>query len=240
VADTLKNLYTFYFKITNTPSSGDVSIYLPLMPNQQYLITDSDGDGQPDEIPYGGINILPVELMDFQADLQPDNSVQLSWATFTETNHDFFVLEKRHENGTFFPIGNISGAGNSDEVQTYAWTDRTDHGHVNYYRLRMVDINGNSSFSNVIEVEVEKTSSVSLYPSPTRGMVYLQSMTAGRQSVFISDITGKLLLQKVVHFTSADELPSIDLSGFADGVYFIQILDGEGNSQSQKIIKSQS
>lgn len=239
VPDTLTKLYTLYLKIVNPPAAGDVNIFLPLMANQQYLITDVDGDGNPDEIPYSNIGILPIELLDFQAAWEEDETVSLSWATVSETNNDYFIIEKRHENGTFFPIGEVDGAGNSEDLRTYQWTDRSEHSYKNYYRLRQVDINGTSSFSDVIEVDVPKGSLLQVYPSPTSGIVHLHSIITEPQKVFISDITGKLLQEQIFHFTATQTDFKLDLSNYTDGVYFIQIFDEHGKSQSHKIIKSQ-
>jgi hypothetical protein len=239
VPDSLTKLYTLYLKIVSPPAPGDVDVYIPLMANQQYFITDVDGDGNPDEVPYGNISTLPIELLDFHAEWQADETVSLSWATLTETNNDFFVIEKRHENGTFFPIGQVDGAGNSQEIKTYQWTDRSEHSARNYYRLRQVDINGSSSYSDVIQLEVENKSLLNLYPSPTRDFVYLHSVIDESKTIIISDITGKLLGQKYFHFTETQTTFQLDLTTYADGVYFIQIIDEHGTSQSHKIIKSQ-
>lgn len=239
VADTLKKLYTIYLKIVNPPAQGDVGVFLPLMANQQFLITDVDGDGAPDEIPYGTIGVFPIELMDFYASWNEDESVKLSWATLTETNNDYFVIEKRHENGTFFPIGEVDGAGNSDEVRMYQWIDRSEHSYRNYYRLRQVDIDGNSTYSKLIQLSINRAIPIQVFPSPTQGNIFFQSKITGPQKVFISDINGKLLQEKTIHFTTTDTSLKVDLTPYSDGFYFIQIIDEHGKSQSHKIIKSQ-
>ncbi len=239
VPDTLAKLYTVYFKIVNPPSAGDVEIHLSLMPNQQFFITDTDGDGNPDEVPYGAVGLLPIELMDFQASWLDEERVALSWATFTETNNRYFVIEKRHENGRFFRVGEVKGAGNSDEIQTYHWIDQTAQSNSTYYRLRQVDMDGRSNFSNIIQLEAKKTSLAQLYPSPTNSLLYISASSGSAYAIVISDITGKIHLKHCFQFTTSQTIQTIDLSGLAEGVYFAQIMDEQGQSRSQKIIKSQ-
>ena len=239
VPDTLAHLYTLYFKTSASPSSGDISFFMPLMQNQQYMITDVDGDGSPDEIPYGSVNILPVELLDFYGSWNGGSDIELSWATRTENSNSHFIIEKSYKNGTFFPLGKIEGTGNSADIQTYQWIDQTPHASENYYRLRQVDLNGTFSYSDIIQVHVDQEKPYVLFPSPTRGQLFLEAAAGTHLIIQISDVRGKFIKKYLHTFTPNHTHLNIDLASYSDGVYFVQIINEQGQSQFQKIIKSQ-
>jgi len=241
VADTLKHLYTVIFKIKRgVPDSTDVLFFTPLMQNQQYLITsDLDGDGSPDELPYGGVDVLPVELDAFEASWTENGDALISWVTWQEINHDYFILEKGYENGTFFPIQKIDGAGNSESLQQYQWVDPTAHAPVNYYRLKQVDFSGNSVYSDVIQLTQDIGPAYQVFPSPTADLFYIKASSQASPRVILSDIQGRTLNAYNPQFTSVESQMTFDLSAYPDGVYFVQIISAEGKSQSHKIVKSQ-
>ncbi|MBI2258234.1 MAG: T9SS type A sorting domain-containing protein [Flavobacteriia bacterium] len=67
-----------------------------------------------------------------------------------------------------------------------------------------------------------------LYPNPTNGVVYLKSSSLKNTKISITNISGKLLLEK-------EEVTEIDLSTFVDGVYFVNVLN-DGINYTHKII----
>ena len=59
---------------------------------------------------------LPIELIDFEA-LDQGRSVLLKWSTASETDNDFFSIQRSSDANEFYTIGEINGALNS----TYLW-----------------------------------------------------------------------------------------------------------------------
>jgi len=86
---------------------------------------------------------LPVTLVDFTASCQ-DGLHQIDWYTATETNNDYFTLE-RSKDGTHFTLAaEIDGAGNSNELRHYLWNDTQPNEGRLYYRLSQTDYDGNT------------------------------------------------------------------------------------------------
>ncbi len=88
-----------------------------------------------------GTNPLPIELLFFKASCE-NNSTKLSWATASETNNDYFSVEKSQDGFTFENINNIPGAGNSNNTLFYSATDEKPFSGTTYYRLKQTDFNG--------------------------------------------------------------------------------------------------
>ena len=62
--------------------------------------------------------VLPVELVDFQAETRGEEVV-LTWATASEINNDYFTVERSSDGVSFEPIAEIKGAGNSNVCLLY-------------------------------------------------------------------------------------------------------------------------
>ena len=62
-------------------------------------------------------SILPVELIDFDGE-KVKSGVQLTWATSSELNNDFFTLERSLDGQNFEAIAEVGGMGTSNEKQT--------------------------------------------------------------------------------------------------------------------------
>ncbi|MEN0006324.1 MAG: choice-of-anchor B family protein [Bacteroidota bacterium] len=108
---------------------------------------------------------LPVEWLTFDA-TRIDASVQLHWATATETNSDRFEVERSTDGKNFKTIGTITAAGNSTYRKDYNFQDNDPAVGQNYYRLRQVDYNGQFDYSPTRTVYFPP-STFKVAPNPT-------------------------------------------------------------------------
>ena len=94
--------------------------------------------------------------------------VTLSWSTASETNNHGFEIQRSDAN-EFLTIGFVSGNGTTTEIHNYSFTDRYVIAGSYNYRLKQVDYNGTSSYSEVINVDVTVPVQFELsqnYPNP--------------------------------------------------------------------------
>jgi hypothetical protein len=99
-----------------------------------------------------GSIILPVTLLEFTGRLDKTSTV-LNWSTSMEQNSKHFEIEKSTDGTHFNTIGSINAAGNSSNKRDYAFRD-IKLNYANYYRLKMVDLDGNYKLSNVVLIRV--------------------------------------------------------------------------------------
>ena len=106
------------------------------------------------DIPLGtiGCGTLPIELLYFYSSHNKSNETILIWATATETNNNFFTIEKSVDGIYFKEIGKIKGAGNSTTKLNYSLRDEEIQNGVAYYKLKQTDYNGVSVTFNEIAV----------------------------------------------------------------------------------------
>jgi hypothetical protein len=94
--------------------------------------------------------VLPITLLNFNGRLD-QKSALLDWTTSSETNSRNFDIEKSTDGSNFYKIGSVDAAGNSTTDRTYSFRD-SRIGAINYYRLRMNDIDGKNKLSGVVVV----------------------------------------------------------------------------------------
>jgi hypothetical protein len=114
---------------------------------------------------------LPIELISFNATISNSkgSSVELTWTTATETNNDFFSVERSSNGVTYEKIKVVDGAGNSSAVKEYSAVDDSPFEGTSYYKLKQTDFNGQFTYSAPIAVEYSKTGSgcvLTVYPNP--------------------------------------------------------------------------
>ena len=95
--------------------------------------------------------ILPIELASFTV-RNENGSNLIKWTTYSEDNSDYFSVERY--DGFWESISNIDAAGYSQHTLNYSYLDNTfNNGCVNYYRLRMVDSNGEDKISDIESID---------------------------------------------------------------------------------------
>ena len=105
-----------------------------------------------------GLIFAGVDLRTFTVKSYSGNVV-LNWETNSESNFNYFVIQRKTVNGGYVEIGNVSPK--SD--RTYEYVDQTafkTSGQVYVYRLKMVDNDGNASYSGEVTVAHNSISSV--------------------------------------------------------------------------------
>jgi len=95
---------------------------------------------------------LPIELVTFNA-TPCNNNVCLDWSTATETNNDFFTIEKSQDGINFITVVQMNGSGNSITSHSYTAVDDNPYSGVSYYRLKQTDYNGHITYSQIRMVD---------------------------------------------------------------------------------------
>lgn len=130
----------------------------------------------------GSQGVLPVEFVRFSGKAGRDGVI-LSWETAAETNNRHFVVERDTSGSGFQALAEVPGAGNSDQPIAYTWLDAQPFNGLAYYRLRQVDLDGQSQFSDVI--------AVSLSPVGEPGFRLFPTLAAARVTLSFDQVPGE-------------------------------------------------
>ena len=180
-------------------------------------------------------NPLPVELSSFNA-VQIASSVLLKWRTETEVNNFGFDVERAENiNGAmqnWNKIGFVPGNGNSNSPKDYSFTDNPAIGNKYFYRLKQIDSDGQTEFSNVISIDLNIPNKFALeqnYPNPfnpTTTITYSIPFDTDVE-LKIYDVLGKEVATLVKEFKDAG-IHSIEFgaSKLSSGVYLYRLQAG--------------
>ena len=135
---------------------------------------------------------LPVTLISFSAQAKDNGQVALNWTTVSEVNNSFFTIERSTDGISFEAIGTREGAGDSEDILNYEFTDPYPAEGANFYRLKQTDFNGEFEYSEILRVIVNRPKediSYKLYPNPI-----------GKNDELKIQISGGFAADRVLHF----------------------------------------
>jgi uncharacterized repeat protein (TIGR01451 family) len=195
------------------------------------------GEFVPEETP------LPVELTAFEAAANGEE-VTLTWQTASETNNAGFHVERSLDGDpSFEEVHFIEGAGTTNEAKRYQFTDEgiPFKSQMLTYRLRQVDLDGTTSYSQEVEVDLGAPDALSLhgnFPNPFRGQTAIryELPQVGHVTLRVYDMLGREVIELVNRQQEAGRKEiQFDASRLASGTYFYR-LNVDGVAQTQKMV----
>ena len=92
-----------------------------------------------------------------------NNQVNLAWTTASETNNDYFTIQKSKDAQIFEDVFVVDGAGNSSTIINYFDIDKSPYTGISYYRLKQTDFDGHVSYSNIVPIEYNPNGESSIF-----------------------------------------------------------------------------
>jgi hypothetical protein len=164
-----------------------------------------------------------------------DQSVRLNWTTLSETDNDFFSVERYTQNSDWEVVGTLQGAGDSNAPLNYSFVDSNPPGGFVYYRLKQTDFDGTFTYSNTILIDPGNVSTASaIYPNPVRDRFTIAIDGGQERKFIISNSLGQTFDLPIVYGVAKTE---VDVSLLSEGVYFLNIL-GRNSSDVVPFVKT--
>lgn len=178
---------------------------------------------------------LPIELVKFTA-ISAISSINLFWATASESNNDFFTIEKSTDAINYEIVATIDGAGNSNQIIDYNFIDNSPLQNTSYYRLKQTDFNGIFTYSESIKVDaLVSKNPISIYPNPFANNISISMPETFQQNnveLQIYNSAGKVQQSAIIPQLNN----TIDMSSFESGIYYYLILVDSKVIQFGKLI----
>ncbi len=186
--------------------------------------------------PYIGQGVLPVSFDYFKAEQKQPFSIRLDWGTIQETNNTAFIIERSSEQKTWEVIGSVTSVGNSTTRFTYSFDDKSPLSGNNYYRIKQVDLDGRTSYSEVVRVSNQVKKNISIYPNPVNATAQLYSKNNFRQGQMIRIVDAKGSLVKTITASGKNSM-QIDMSNMLPGLYLVQLIENGIILENVSLIK---
>jgi hypothetical protein len=189
-----------------------------------------DGCSISDQITVTFAVVVPVNLISFTG-IQADCKTRLNWKITNAINFSGFVVEKSKDAYTYSKVADLPYTG----VDSYTWTDPSTDNQTSYYRLKMVDADGQYVYSNIISVKNNcNEQTVNVYPTLTDNDVQV-FLPAGYEhaTIQVYNITGQQMNPLII---GTGPGRTVRLQGFPKAAYVLQVITGT-ERKTFKIIK---
>ncbi len=172
--------------------------------------------------------VTPVELTSFTANAN-FGVVDLQWITATETNNQGFEVQRSNAGSDFQTIAFVEGMGTTTESQVYTYSDKSVEVGSYTYRLKQIDFDGTTVYSNEIEADVPAPSVFALdqnYPNPFNPStkINFQLKVDSKVSLKVFDVLGQEVVTLVnSNLVAGGHSINFDASRLNSGVYLYRI-----------------
>lgn len=164
---------------------------------------------------------LPVKL-DYVQGTMNNCVAQVSWKASLELNVKHYELQYSQDGRSFNTVSTVTPSG----VGFRYTSNHTPATGTAFYRLKSVDLDGQTEFSSVVRLESKcgKVGST-VFPNPVRGALNIQlfDFNGSRASGQLFSQSGQLM--NTIQLRTG--LNQLDCSRLAPGVYLLKVLAGE-------------
>lgn len=194
------------------------------------------------KIVFRNATALPVNITNIKAQ-QKNNDVQVQWTTVNEQNIDSYEVEKSSNAINFKKLETVL-SNSTQPNNTYTVVDASVPTGTFYYRIKIVEKNGNNYYSKIVKITIGKNTNaniVNVYPNPVKGntlQLQLMNVEQGEYVVRIINTQGQVVQQSTLQHTGGSATTSIVLSkAIAAGNYQLEMTSEKGVRIVQKMIK---
>ncbi|MBC7888979.1 MAG: GH32 C-terminal domain-containing protein [Ferruginibacter sp.] len=172
---------------------------------------------------------LPVKWLSFTA--SPLNeTVQLHWKVEAEVNNHHFEVERSTDGISFYSISLPIAGGNTGMSGNYYFRDDSPVAGKNYYRIKQVDIDGKSTYSAVLYMNLaqkNKASILQVMQNPAKDNVIIKFPAALKNTeISLWDVSGKRIYHNRLRNVLQNQQITIPVHGYAKGIYLLKAGNG--------------
>ncbi len=177
---------------------------------------------------------LPVQLLGFTATLNDNGLAKLNWETAQEINLRQYEIERSADALNFEKIA-ILPATNKN---SYSYIDGKAMFGQNYYRLKMIDLDGKFAYSKTKSVEITANTICTIWPNPSQdgNLFFSFQRLKSKQDLSLSVTNADGQLVKSLYFNNVNNNSQYSLNLEQSGVYFVRISLTDGQIFSKKIV----
>ena len=229
---------------TGTFSPDDHSLnvtYTPTgSPNRADQITVTLTDGCSREFASSTVTYMSGVLAKTQVQLMAvktsNHSVELNWIS-SAANNVSFQIEKNENNNGFKSAGVVWSNGNPSSH--YSFIDSYSNSHT-LYRLRIIDQNGNVSYSSVVKINgsSDQSPSFTLLSNPVHQNVRLIYQTPSIQDLQIElvDMQGRIVMRKETRLMASASQLLIEIPANTNYGQYLLRLKTNTSQESIKVV----
>ncbi len=196
-----------------------------------YTVTADNGECTVIDSVLVSITPLPISLLSFEGEAV-NGAAQLAWETVLEINAAFFEVEHSLDGFAFKKVGQVKAKGQNNELTTYDFVHTLPAQGYNYYRLRMVDVDGQYNYSDAVKLYFDGHDPllVKVHPNPSNGLFHFDYTlpSGGNATLQILNLAGQVVRTYAeVHGQGGSFTQKVYMDDLPEGIYLYQFHLGE-------------
>jgi len=168
---------------------------------------------------------LDVQLADFTAE-KASQTIRIGWTSTQEIAHDYYEVQRSTFTEAWTSLTEVKGIGNSFEPQSYEYVDNQPKLGENLYRLKMVDVSGEFTYSPSVSINTAENlvGDYELIYEYGKSELSLIRVTndSKKMKVSLLDLQGKSKLVANPQL-KAGEVYTMPFEGLSPGYYFLLV-----------------
>ena len=180
---------------------------------------------------------VPVKLGTIAATELANKTVKVSWQSYNELNVAQYVIEGSSDGVSFVAKGSVPAKGASE----YSFVDLTPGAGTNYYRIKVMDIDGKVNYSSIVSVKQSGLigSNISVYPNPVRNrqLNFVLDTDAATYTLRVTNILGQSILAKTITHNGGTASYSVSLPSVTAGIYVVKLSNGKDELTKTVIVE---
>lgn len=187
--------------------------------------------------------IVDVELQSFEASLTLTKKVALHWVTTLETNIKSFVIERSLDNIHYTDLDTVAAVSQGKFTQTYNYQDNSPLNVLSYYRLRIIDNEGLTSYSAPVSISIITSlppvlnhEPPSVFENPVKdGVVHIRQGQDKIRLITLYDVNDRILARISSIESSVTDLP---VNTLMNGLYVLEIKTSQAVYREKLLIRN--
>ena len=190
-------------------------------------------------IVFGQLFTLPVTFTSIKA-YRRNSNINIEWKVENEINIRQYETEKSNNGTQFTNLSVTAATGNGGLPASYQVTDAHPDEGYNYYRIKSVDINGRTEYSNVVKVVMGGKQTISIYPNPvSNGTINLRltNEPGGIYGIRLLNKMGQVIMTKQINHAEGLGTETIQFDKHsAHCIYQLEVAKPDGHKVNMNVI----
>lgn len=187
------------------------------------------------KIVFKPMTVLPVSFTTVDAHSKK-NGINVVWETANEANTRQYVVEKSADGRNFTKLSGNIPAGNSK----YEWLDEQPLQGVNYYRVKSIENNGRSQYSNIVKAMYGKqAATITVFPNPVADgniTLYFNQQQNGSYFVKLFNTAGQLVQTEKLQSTGNGNTTIAMGNNLPHGNYILEVTRPDSSKEHINIV----
>ena len=172
---------------------------------------------------------MPVKLQSFSGNRNNENTDILVWQITDEMNMKNYEVQLSDNGFDFKTVGTVAIQNSTSNNKTYYFTNNVISSSINFYKLKMVNMDGSSAYSNILKLSnnQKNINTLDVMPNPAKDnlFVHINANRVRSSNIEIVNMLGQIIYRKNIQIIKGKNTIPINVGNLPRGVFFLKVED---------------